>query len=203
MRVVSLESPLKGHQPLYVFNFIFLILNIWKDFKVLSSFMQKWSGGIAWRLSAWYGLGACLHWSRIDELVLGLKTVEKLCLLPLWESAVKTLANCQGGFLMDNPNLFPNNLDQLAMELRWSIWSYSCRGNPRQDSNSCLTRQWLHQVSIWMYAMRMSGTTVSSFWLSIFCYMNMRTQAHFPWRNLACTIPTTCKNRSNISPPYQ
>ncbi len=28
MRVVSLESPLKGHQPLYVFNFLFLILNI-------------------------------------------------------------------------------------------------------------------------------------------------------------------------------
>ncbi len=28
MRVVSLESPLKGHQPLYVLNFLFLILNI-------------------------------------------------------------------------------------------------------------------------------------------------------------------------------
>ena len=28
MGVVSLESPLKGHQPLYVFNFLFLILNI-------------------------------------------------------------------------------------------------------------------------------------------------------------------------------
>jgi hypothetical protein len=28
MRVVSLESTLKGHQPLYVFNFLFLILNI-------------------------------------------------------------------------------------------------------------------------------------------------------------------------------
>jgi hypothetical protein len=27
-RVVSLENPLKGHQPLYVFNFLFLILNI-------------------------------------------------------------------------------------------------------------------------------------------------------------------------------
>jgi hypothetical protein len=26
MRGVSLESPLKGHQPLYVFNFLFLIL---------------------------------------------------------------------------------------------------------------------------------------------------------------------------------
>ncbi len=42
MRVVSLKSPLKGHQPLYLFNFLFLILNIWKDFKVLSRFMQKW-----------------------------------------------------------------------------------------------------------------------------------------------------------------
>ncbi len=28
MRVVSLKSPLKGHQPLYVFYFLFLILNI-------------------------------------------------------------------------------------------------------------------------------------------------------------------------------
>ncbi len=37
MRVVSLESPLKGHQPLYVLNFLCLILNFW----VLSRFMQK------------------------------------------------------------------------------------------------------------------------------------------------------------------
>jgi hypothetical protein len=28
MRVISLESPLKGHQPLHVFNFLVLILNI-------------------------------------------------------------------------------------------------------------------------------------------------------------------------------
>jgi hypothetical protein len=28
IRVVSLERTLKGHQPLYVFNFLFLILNI-------------------------------------------------------------------------------------------------------------------------------------------------------------------------------
>ncbi len=41
MRVVSLESPLKG-QPLYVFKFLFLILNVWKNFKVLSRLMQKW-----------------------------------------------------------------------------------------------------------------------------------------------------------------
>jgi hypothetical protein len=42
MRVVSLESPLKGHEPLYVHYFLFFIWNIWKDFKVLSRFMQKW-----------------------------------------------------------------------------------------------------------------------------------------------------------------
>ncbi len=42
MRVVSLESSLKGHQPLYVFNFLFLILNIIQGFKVLSRSMQKW-----------------------------------------------------------------------------------------------------------------------------------------------------------------
>ena len=37
MRVVSLERTLKGHQPLYVFNFLFLILNILQDFKVLAA----------------------------------------------------------------------------------------------------------------------------------------------------------------------
>ncbi len=42
MRVVSLESPLKGHQPLQVLNFFILLLNILKDFKVLSLFMQNW-----------------------------------------------------------------------------------------------------------------------------------------------------------------
>jgi hypothetical protein len=41
MRVVSLESTLKGHQPLYVFNFLFLILNFLNNFKVLSRSMQK------------------------------------------------------------------------------------------------------------------------------------------------------------------
>jgi hypothetical protein len=35
MRVVSLESPLKDHQPLYVFNFLFY------NFKVLSRSIQK------------------------------------------------------------------------------------------------------------------------------------------------------------------
>ncbi len=42
MRVVSLESTLKGHQSLYVLNFLFLILNIWKDYQVLNHFMLKW-----------------------------------------------------------------------------------------------------------------------------------------------------------------
>ncbi len=43
MRVVSLESPLKGHQPLYVFDFLISVLNIWNNFKVLSRFMQIWT----------------------------------------------------------------------------------------------------------------------------------------------------------------
>ncbi len=43
MRVVPLESPLKGHQPLYVFDFLISVLNIWKNFKVLSCFMQNWT----------------------------------------------------------------------------------------------------------------------------------------------------------------
>ncbi len=61
MRVVSFESPIKGHQPLYVFNFLFLILNIWKDFKLLSRFMQKWlqptacsDHGLHWILSCYW-----------------------------------------------------------------------------------------------------------------------------------------------------
>jgi len=41
MRVVSLKSPWKGHQPLYVFDFVISLLNILKDFKVLSRFMQN------------------------------------------------------------------------------------------------------------------------------------------------------------------
>ena len=43
MRVVPLESPLKGHQPLYVFDFLISVLNIWHNFKVLSRFMQNWT----------------------------------------------------------------------------------------------------------------------------------------------------------------
>ena len=41
MKVVSLKSPWKGHQPLYVFDFLISLLNILKDFKVLSRFMQN------------------------------------------------------------------------------------------------------------------------------------------------------------------
>ncbi len=43
MRVVPLESPLKGHQPLCVFDFLISVLNIWNNFKVLSRFMQNWT----------------------------------------------------------------------------------------------------------------------------------------------------------------
>ncbi len=43
MRVVPLESPLKGHQTLYVFDFLISVLNIWNNFKVLSRFMQNWT----------------------------------------------------------------------------------------------------------------------------------------------------------------
>ncbi len=43
MRVVPLKSPLKGHQPLYVFDFLISVLNIWNNFKVLSRFMQNWT----------------------------------------------------------------------------------------------------------------------------------------------------------------
>ncbi len=43
MRVVPLESPLKGHQPLYVFDFLISVMNIWNNFKVLSSFKQNWT----------------------------------------------------------------------------------------------------------------------------------------------------------------
>ncbi len=43
MRVVSLKSPLKGHQPLDVFDFLISVLNIWNNSKVLSRFMQNWA----------------------------------------------------------------------------------------------------------------------------------------------------------------
>ncbi len=41
IRVVPLESHLKGHQLLYVFDFLISVLNIWNNFKVLSRFMQN------------------------------------------------------------------------------------------------------------------------------------------------------------------
>jgi len=41
IRVVPLDRPWNGHQPLYVYDFLILILNIWIDFKVLSRFMQN------------------------------------------------------------------------------------------------------------------------------------------------------------------
>jgi hypothetical protein len=47
MRVVPLESPLKQHQPLYVFDFLISVLNVWINFKVLSCFMQNWTQPLA------------------------------------------------------------------------------------------------------------------------------------------------------------
>ncbi len=41
MRVVSMESLLKGHQPLWVIIFFISLLNILADLKVLSRFMQN------------------------------------------------------------------------------------------------------------------------------------------------------------------
>ncbi len=42
MRVVPMDRPWKGHQPLKFFDFLISLLSIWKDFKVLSPLMQKW-----------------------------------------------------------------------------------------------------------------------------------------------------------------
>ncbi len=42
MRLVPLDRSGKGNQPLQVLNFFISVLNIWKDFKVLSSFIKKW-----------------------------------------------------------------------------------------------------------------------------------------------------------------
>ncbi len=42
MRVVSLDRPWKSHQLLKVFDFLILVMNFWKNFKVLRRFTQKW-----------------------------------------------------------------------------------------------------------------------------------------------------------------
>ncbi len=42
LRVVPLDRPWKGHESPYVSDFLISVLNIWKDFKVLSRFIQKW-----------------------------------------------------------------------------------------------------------------------------------------------------------------
>ncbi len=60
MRVVPLESPLKGHQPLYV----------WFKFKVLSRFMQNWTQPPACsdhglhRILSSYWLAHCYWWKN-------------------------------------------------------------------------------------------------------------------------------------------
>ena len=41
LRMVSLDRPQKGHPPLYVFDFLILILNNWEEFKILSCFLKK------------------------------------------------------------------------------------------------------------------------------------------------------------------
>ncbi len=42
MRAVSLDRLWKERQPLYVFDFLISLLNIWNNFKVLSRFIQNW-----------------------------------------------------------------------------------------------------------------------------------------------------------------
>ncbi len=39
--MIPLDRPWKGHQALLVYDFLILILNFWKNFKVLSRFIQK------------------------------------------------------------------------------------------------------------------------------------------------------------------
>ncbi len=55
MRVVPLESPLKGHQPLYVFDFLISGPNIWNNFKVLSRLMQNWTQSA--KMQLYFGSG--------------------------------------------------------------------------------------------------------------------------------------------------
>jgi hypothetical protein len=43
MRVVPLYRPWTKHQTLSVYDFLMSDFNIWKDFKVLSRFIQKWN----------------------------------------------------------------------------------------------------------------------------------------------------------------
>ncbi len=42
VRVVRFDRPWKGHQLLWVFDFLISLSNIWKEFKVVSRFIQKW-----------------------------------------------------------------------------------------------------------------------------------------------------------------
>ena len=96
---------IKGHQPLYVFLFFYiLILNIWEEFKVLSRFIQKWIKPpacwdhglfgilshcrtiICWKSATlfWFGLRDCWFSSNI------LPTIqEQLLTLQHFESKVR------------------------------------------------------------------------------------------------------------------
>ncbi len=77
----------------------------------ITLYIKYFAWGCTRYLLAWCIHVVCLQWSRINEFVLGLKSIDELChSLPLWESAVRTLLDCpfaQGGFCMDNPNLQP------------------------------------------------------------------------------------------------
>ncbi len=71
----------------------------------ITLYIQYFAWGCTRYLLAWCILVACLQWSRINEFVLGLKSVEELCHSP--PMGIGHYSTAQGGFCMDNPNLQP------------------------------------------------------------------------------------------------
>ncbi len=67
MRVVPLDRPLKGRQPLYVFDFLISMLNILNNFQVLSRFMQK---GLLILLLVWITVCMCSNRDLFRRTVL-------------------------------------------------------------------------------------------------------------------------------------
>jgi hypothetical protein len=80
MIVIPLDSPWKAHQPLHVFDFLISLLCIWKDFKLLSSFMLKW---IQPPVCSDHSLHRILSSYWLAHLYL-MKKSEKCCSILVW-----------------------------------------------------------------------------------------------------------------------
>ncbi len=98
MRVVPLDRPWKEHQRLYVLNFLISLLNIWKDFKILSRFIQIESNLLLVRITVYIESFLPIGWRTF----VWWKNPPKCCTILVWIAgwwnslltSCKTKTNC-------------------------------------------------------------------------------------------------------------